>query len=119
MGDPREELLWAMLPEGLEEHFEIEGHEKTAERFRIVLVEPAIVPSDLPEQFRGRRITNSVLKSKTIDDFAIRGRRGELELKRRYWQFEGIEEMYCRPVPWVLEGTRLSKELGSFLKGAY
>jgi len=117
MGDPAEDLLWAMLPEGLRGHFEIASHEKTADSFKIVLIEPAVVPPNLPKRYKGRMIQNSVLKVKVIDDLAIRGRRCKLELHRRYWRFEGIEEMYCRPVPWIMEGTKISQDLGNFLKG--
>ena len=110
------ELLWAMLPEGLADHFTIESYEKTDEVFRITLVEKNIVPEDLPEQYRGKKVQNTVLKSFTMDFFPIKGRKGELILKRRLWQFEGLVELYKRPLELCFPGTKLEKEFAAFLK---
>lgn len=41
------ELLWAMLPEGTSEYFELGGFEKDDLHFRIILVEKNKVPEDL------------------------------------------------------------------------
>lgn len=111
-----QELAWAFLPEGLKGYFDIESFEKSDRCFRIVLVEKNVVPEDLPEEYRGKKITNSVLNSLTIDDFPIRGRKGELILKRRSWKFEGIEKMLTRKIELCAEGTKLEKEFADFLK---
>lgn len=111
-----EELVWAFLPEGLEEYFEIESFEKTDRRFRIVLIEKNVVPEDLSEEYRGKRVINSVLNGFTMDDFPIRGRKGELSLKRRSWKFEGVEKMLTRKIDLCIEGTHLEKEFADFLK---
>ena len=111
-----EELLWAILPEGLEEEFEIESYRKEEQRFVIVLVEKNRVPRNLPLKYRGKRIINNVLSPLTMNDFSLRGRKTELVLKRRYWQFEGIKEMYCQPFDFCAPGTKLSQELAAFLK---
>jgi len=42
------DLLWAMLPEGLEQFFELKQFEKDQNKFRIVLIEKNIIPDDLP-----------------------------------------------------------------------
>lgn len=113
------ELLWSILPEGLEKDFEVESFEKGGETFEIVLVEKNIPPSHVPAQYRGRKIVNNVLSLKTVEDFTLRGRRTRIVLKRRYWQYEGIKEMYTRPLDVCFSGTTLTKELGSFLKGTH
>lgn len=110
------ELVWAMLPEGLEGYFDIESFEKNDRRFRIVLVEKNIVPVDLPKECRGKKVINSVLNDLTIDDFPIRGRKGEFVLKRRSWKFEGVDKMVTRKINLCAEGTHLEKEFALFLK---
>lgn len=109
------ELAWAMLPEGLERYFDIESFEKSDRHFRIILVEKNIVP-ELPEEYRGKKVINSVLNSLTVDDFPVRGRKGELVLKRRSWKFEGIDKMLKRRIELCAEGTKLGKEFADFLK---
>lgn len=110
-----QELLWAMLPEGLEEWFEVERYEKTDKVFRIYLIEKNVVPK-LPEEYRGRRVVNTYLKSITIDDLPIRGRKGELIIKRRMWKLEGVERLLKRDIILCAEGTKLEKEFADFLK---
>lgn len=110
------ELAWAFLPEGLEGYFDIESFEKSDRHFRIVLVEKNIVPTDLPEEYRGKNVSNSVLNSLTVDDFPIRGRKGEVVLKRRSWKFEGVPKMLTRKIDLCVEGTKLEKEFAIFLK---
>lgn len=109
------DLIWAMLPDGLEGLFEIESFEKSDRAFRIVLLERNMVP-ELPEEYRGRRVINTVVKPFTVDFFPIKGRKGELILKRRLWQFEGVETMLKRDIEICLEGTHLEKEFALFLK---
>ncbi len=113
------DLCWAILPDGLEEDFEIESFKKDKTKFVIVLVEKNRVPKELPDKYRGKQIINNVLSSITIKDFGIRGRFTSLVLKRRYWKFEGIDEMYSKPLTICAPGTKLSQEMADFLKGDY
>lgn len=110
------ELVWAMLPEGLEPYFEIQGFEKNEGRFRIILVEKNTVPKKLTAEYQGKKIINSVLNEFLLDDFPIQGRKGEILLKRRSWKFEGVEKMLSRDLDLCFEGTKLSKEFAVFLK---
>ena len=110
------DLLWAMLPEGLEEYFEVQGFKKTQNRFRIILVEKNIIPKTLPDEYRGKKAINTVLDDIIIDDFPIRGRKGEILLKRRSWKFEGVEKMLKREIKLCVEGTKLENEFAAFLK---
>lgn len=109
------ELLWDMLPEGLEEYFDLETYEKDDIHFRITLLEKNIVPR-LPKSYQGRQIINTVIKPITIDYFPIKGRKGELVLKRRCWKFEGINKWLKREIDICAPGTKLEKEFASFLK---
>ncbi len=110
------DLLWAMLPEGLDVFFDVENFEKTDRIFRITLIEKNTVPASLPEQYRGKVVINTVLKPVTVDFFPIKGRKTEIILKRRWWQFEGVDTMLRRDIPMCAEGTKLEKEFADFLK---
>lgn len=109
-------LLWAMLPEGLEEFFEVKAFEKDSDKFRITLIEKNLVPADLSESYQGKRIINTVLDDIIIDDFPIRGRKGEIVLKRRSWKFEGVDKMLRREIKLCSPGTKLEKEFADYLK---
>lgn len=111
-----EELVWAMLPEGLEEYFDLESFAKTAEIFRITLIEKNTVPEKLPPEYQGKRIVDSSLDQFTFNDFPIRGRKGEIVLKRRSWKFEGVDRWLRRDISLCAEGTKIEKEFAVFLK---
>ena len=110
------DLLWAILPEGLEDFFELKQFEKNQNKFRITLVEKNIIPDNLPEEYKEKTIINTVLDDIIIDDFPIRGRKGEILLKRRSWKFDGIDKMLKRDIKLTAEGTKLEKEFANFLK---
>lgn len=108
-------LLWAMLPDGLEEYFDVEKYEKTDKIFRIILLEKNKVP-DFTDEYRNKKIINTVIKPITIDYFPIKGRKGELVLKRRCWKFEGVDRWLKRDIDICVPGTKLEKEFADFLK---
>lgn len=110
------ELLWAMLPEGLDEYFDVGGFKKSAELFQITLVEKNDLVG-LPAPYRGRKIIDSSTNTVTVNDYPIRGRKGELVLKRRSWKFEGVDTWYKRKIEVKAPGTKLQKEFALFLKG--
>lgn len=110
------ELLWAMLPEGLERYFDLERFEKSKNNFRIILLEKNILPSKLSPEYRGKKVINTVLDKFILDDFPIRGRKGEVLLKRRSWKFEGVSRMLRRDLSICVKGTKLEKEFADFLK---
>ena len=110
------DLLWAILPEGLEGVFDVESFTKTDNAFRIVLTEKNNIPSDLPAKYHGRKVINTVIKPITIDFFPIKGRKTDIVIKRRMWQFEGIDEMFRRDIKLCADGTKLEKEFADFLK---
>ena len=109
------ELLWDMLPDGLEGYFDIEGYEKDETHFRIILIEKNCIPS-LPKEYQGKQVINTIIKPITIDYFPIKGRKGELILKRRCWKFEGVEKWFKREIDICVPGTKLEKEFADFLK---
>ncbi len=111
-----EEAFWSMLPEGLDVFFKLDGYEKSSKKFRINLKEKNIIPSNLPNKYRGKKVIDTTLNKIIIDDFPIRGRKGEIVLKRRSWKFEGNDEWYKQDIRLTKKGTKLEKEFADFLK---
>lgn len=111
-----EEVFWSMLPDGLDIFFELEDYEKASNKFRITLKEKNIIPANLPEKYQGKKVIDTTLNSLFIDDFPIRGRKGEILLKRRSWKFEGIDEWFKQNIKLCADGTKLEKEFAAFLK---
>ena len=105
-----------MLPEGLEEFFELKQFEKDQNKFRIILIEKNIIPDNLLKEYQGKTVVNTVLDDIIIDDFPVRGRKGEIVLKRRSWKFDGVDKMLKRDIRLTADGTRLEKEFADFLK---
>lgn len=110
------ELLWAFLPDGLEEYFDVESFEKNENIFRIVLVEKNVLPTEMPEEYHGKKVINTVLNDIRMDDFSIRGRKTEIVLRRRWWKFEGAPRMLMRSMDLFHPSMRYSKEFAAFLK---
>jgi len=109
------DLLWDMLPSGLEKYFDLERYEKTEKSFRIILLEKNIIP-ELSEEYRGKEIINTVIKPIIIDYFPIKGRKGEIVLKRRTWKFKDVDKWLKRDIKICAPGTKLEKEFADFLK---
>lgn len=110
------DLLWAMLPEGLQGFFNVESFNKTDNAFHIILTEKNIIPSDLPEKYHGKKVINTITKPIVIDFFPIKGKKTDITLKRRIWKFEGVDEMFKRSMEMCAKGTKLEKEFADFLK---
>ena len=110
------ELLWSFLPEGLEGLFDVSEFKKDKETFKITLIEKNKIPSELSEEYRGKKVTNTVLNDIIINDFPIRGRMAALLLKRRSWKFEGINKMLKRDINICNNGTKIEQEFADFLK---
>ncbi len=110
------ELLWAILPDGLEEYFDVESFEKDDRKIRIILVEKNVLPKEMPAEYHGKRVINTVLNEIVLDDFLIRGLKSEIVLKRRWWKFEGVSRMLMRSLDVLHPSMKFSKDFAVFLK---
>lgn len=110
------EALWSMLPDGLESYFEFKKVEKSENKFKIILIEKNILPRNLPKEYQGKKVVESTLSELTIDYFPIKGRKGEIVLKRRAWKFEDVDKWLKRKIDICAPGTKLEKEFADFLK---
>jgi len=113
-----EEFVWSFLPQSLKKNFYLEKFENPEDReakMRIFLTEENKVP-DLPTEYQGKKIINTIKKKTTIDYFLITGKKVEIILTRRKWKFEGVEKMLAREIDVRAKGTHLEKEYALFLK---
>jgi len=109
------DFLEFFLPDGILEWFIVTNIEKDDKKIRITLEEKNIVP-DIPKEHKDRTITSKGFTKLFIDDFPIRGRKGELLFLRRSWKIDGINKRLKRDIKLTAEGTKLEKEFADFLK---
>ena len=113
MNDSFNILMKLILPESLEEYFELINHKKEGENLHLYLQELNTIPQEYKE---------SNLKSKgffdeiSIQDFPIRGYRVFLHVKRRRWLNEDTGKVVFRDWDLVAKGTRITKDFAAFLK---
>ena len=110
-----EDLAKIFLPEGILEWFDLKGIEKTNKSVRIILEEKNIVP-EIPSEHQGKKVISKGFKKIIIDDFPIRGKKGELVILRRSWHIEGSDKLLKRDIKLTAIGTKLEKEFADFLK---
>lgn len=109
------------LPEGLLDHFDIDGIadlcdiKSRAPYFRIYLTEKNIVPEGFPpEEYESKGFT----EPKDVHDFPIRGRAVTYEMRRRRWRHKiRKNEIIVSDFSFVAQGAKFTQELADFLKG--
>lgn len=107
-------LLSCFLPEGILDYFIVTRYEFTSVSFSIWLEEKI----DIPEEFKGLKVhSNGFFNEITVQDFPVRGRKVSLIVKRRRWEVQDdTHRSVCRDWDLVAKGTRITKDLASFLK---
>lgn len=107
-------LLSCFLPEGILDYFIVTRYEFTNTSFSIWLEEK----NDIPEELNGLKVhSNGFFREITVQDFPVRGRKVSLLVKRRRWEVQdGTHRTVFRDWELVAKGTRITKDLASFLK---
>jgi hypothetical protein len=106
-------LLSIILPEGIENYFELINYTKSEEELHLYLEES----NKQPEEFIKEKLTSKGFFSEvTIQDFPIRGMQVYLHIKRRRWLNESNGKVVFRDWNLVAKGTRITKDFASFLK---
>lgn len=73
--------------------------------------------NNLPLGFDSTQYESKGFSSITLQDFPIRGKAVYLVLKRRLWRHKGnAKDVIKNTLPFVADGSRLTKELSDFLK---
>jgi len=106
-------LLKLLLPDSIEEYFELTHHKKEGENLHIYLREL----NNIPDEYRvNKLISKGFFDEVTIQDFPIRGYNVFLHIKRRRWLNEVTGKAVFRDWDLVAQGTRITKDFAAFLK---
>ncbi|MCP9769248.1 transposase [Lacihabitans sp. LS3-19] len=110
------ELLQLLLPEGLLEYFEFVKVENVVETYNIYISERNIIPSE----YEGDKLeSKGFFDEETVRDFPLRGKPCFLKIKRRKWLNHNSGKIVYRNWEIVANGTRMTTEFATFLKGAF
>jgi hypothetical protein len=113
MHDSFDILLKLILPENIEEYFELTNAKKEGEVIHIYLKER----NSIPTEYSSHKLTSKgFFDEATIQDFPIRGRNVFLHIKRRRWLNLETGKVVHRNWDLVAQGTRITKDFAAFLK---
>jgi len=106
-------LISLFLPEGLLDHFVVVKID-TGEYLTIYMEEKSHPPTGEKED---KFISKGFYDAITIQDFPIRKKACYLNIRRRKWMNERTGNLVNNKWKIAAKGTRMTKELASFLKG--
>lgn len=107
-------LLSLLLPEGILEYFELTNVIKKEDSYYLFLSEK----NQFPQEYQSDQLqSKGFFDEETIRDFPLRGKACYLKIKRRKWQNLTIGKTVYRDWEMVANGTRMTKEFATFLKG--
>lgn len=105
-----------LLPSGLLDYFEIQEVKELAGEITIYLEELNNIHTDgSPVRLESKGFFPSVV----VNDFPVRGKRLLLNIRRRRWINKATGEYIDRDFHIVADGTRITQEFASFLKGLH
>lgn len=108
------EIISLLLPDGILSYFKITNFSKEADKYIINLEELNIHPS----QYKKDKLTSKGFYDEvTVQDFPLRGKACFLKVKRRRWLNEDTGAIVARDWDLVAQGTRMTSEFATFLKG--
>ena len=110
------ELAEVVLPEGILDYFDCMSARVIENVITIRLQEKDWVP-EIPEEYRGKKVTSKGFKDFSVEDFPVRGKKVKLLVRRRVWKVEGMKDLLKREIPVTFPNTKLQKEFAIFLKG--
>jgi hypothetical protein len=106
-------LVKLILPEKIEEYFELTNTNKEGDEIHIYLKELNNIPS---EYSTNKLVSKGFFDEITVQDFPIRGFKVLLHITRRRWLNEDTGKVVFRDWDLVAQGTRITKDFASFLK---
>ena len=108
------ELVKYLFSEGILEYFNISSHNTQDGQVHFYLEEKNILPDEFKtETAKSKGFSPEI----TIEDFPLRGRPVLLHIKRRRWTLIESGKIVKRDWQLVANGTRMTSEFASFLKG--
>ena len=113
--DTVKELMGYLLPAGTLDYFELTHIVKDKESLVLFLEEKNLPPAEYHDQTLHSK---GLLPEVRVQDFPIRDQKVILSIRRRRWEIAGTGEIVSRNWDLVMQGARLTKEFGLFLKDA-
>jgi len=113
MNDSFDVLMKLILPESIEEYFELTSYKKEGEELHLYLRELNSTPTEYKDN---KLISKGFFDEVTIQDFPIRGYQVFLHITRRRWLNEDTGKVVYRNWDMVAQGTRITKDFATFLK---
>lgn len=118
LGQPisKEDFMWAFLPAGLRDIFEIVNVERTETEFHIWLDEIRLRSQE--DKKNPNIVGKGFTEYRIIQDHLTRGLPTFLHLRKCKWLDKSTGEIFSYDIDYPNEeGTTLSRELVAFLKG--
>ncbi|WEK33688.1 MAG: transposase [Candidatus Pseudobacter hemicellulosilyticus] len=109
------ELMGYLLPAGTLDYFELTHIVKDKEGLVLFLEEKNLPPAEYQDQSLHSK---GFLPEVRVQDFPIRDQKVQLSIRRRRWEHPGTGEIISRNWDLVMQGARITKEFGLFLKDA-
>jgi len=113
------EILEIFFPSELIEYFSIKEHEilgdvaTNTDCLRIIFEEKNELPDGYnPDEYESKGFS----RSKTIQDFPIRGRPVYIVLLKRRWRHKKTKKIIQRDFSFICQGAKFTSELSNFLK---
>lgn len=113
---PINSLIQLLLPQEIFEYFDILSVDTDEKEVHIHLDEKSIKPEGYELV---KLISKGFHKAVIIQDFPLRDKAMFLHVRRRRWFSESTEKIVERDWNTVANGTRLTKEFATFLKGVF
>ena len=113
MNDSFNSLVKLILPDSIEEYFELTQTTTSQTEIHLYLKELNIIP----DEYKSNKLTSKgFFEAVTIQDFPIRGVNVFLHITRRRWLNEDTGKVVFRNWDLVAQGTRITKDFAFFLK---
>ena len=113
--DTIKELMGYLLPAGTLDYFELTHIVKDKEGLVLFLEEKNLLPAEYQDHTLHSK---GLLPEVRVQDFPIRDQKVILSIRRRRWEIANTGEIVSRNWDLVMQGARLTKEFGLFLKDA-
>lgn len=107
-------ILGLLLPEGLEEYYDLVDIEEHKDKYVLHLDEKNTPPHYIDKS--QKIVSKGFFEAKTIQDFNLRGQPTFLRIRRRKWMVQETGAIIHKDWKIAQEGTRMTRELAAFLK---
>jgi hypothetical protein len=105
-------IIRQLVPSNILESFSIESIDDSKPDLLII----CLVEKECLFPVEGDLVLNGFMNVVELTHFPLNGRQSLLQLKRRRWKFRGETQSLFNSYEYTVEGTKVTKEFGAFLK---